>query len=135
MGFYVDMSSVLDSFKVDLTIYPVTEGQGDYVNGHWIPNDAAPFKVSEPFLPNSRVGMYSKNIVNRETGDNIEYEAIWYSKSAVPLKSIVDHKGTRFVVQYSTDYTDYSNINVYYLSAEENQQSELKLRGESINEN
>lgn len=132
MGFYVDMDSVLDAFAVDLTIYPVADEQGEYVGGHWVPKDAESFKVSEPFVPNSRVGMYSKNIINRETGDNIEYEAIWYSKSTVPLKSIVEHKGTRYVIQYSTDYTDYSNVTVYYLSAEQSQQPSLKKRGVEV---
>jgi hypothetical protein len=130
MAFNMDVTSLIEAFGVDLTIYPATDKQGEYVDGHWVPEQADPIEVTEPFLPNSRIGMYSINRMLRETGTTAEYEAVWISKeTSVPFNSVVERKGRRYIVVDVKDLTNYSNATVYYLSAEENQQSELVLSG------
>ncbi|KRK40800.1 hypothetical protein [Loigolactobacillus bifermentans] len=125
MAFYLDLTSLLATFAVDVTVYPPEPKEpGKWVDGAWQePVQAEPVHLKEPVVPNSRVGLYSLNALIRETGVEIRYELVWISKGDYPIDTVVEHRGKRYLVRYVKDLKNYSNVSIYYLEAEENQQN------------
>lgn len=118
MGFYIDASELMKTFGVKFTVYPKAEG-GHRENGRWIPApDPEPIEVVEPIFPLGRVSAYSQMLLTRDVGDMERYELEWLSSGKYPLGTVVVHNGRRLVVRNSDDYKDYSNLTIYYLSAD-----------------
>lgn len=124
MAFYMDVTGLLDAFAVEIKVYPKpNEDVGGWVDAEWQEAPTPePFKVYEPFIPNSRIGMESLVSLIRDTGQFERYAAVWISKGEYPLKTIIEHKGKRYSVEQIKDLTDYSNASLYYLESEEDQQ-------------
>lgn len=122
----MDMSALLDMFAVDIRVSPATnEDIGGWVDSEWkTAPKPEPFVVHEPFLPNSRVGMENIVALIRDTGQAQKYAAVWLSKGEYPIKTIVEHKGKQYSVEQIKDLTDYSNVTIYYLESEDNQQDQ-----------
>ena len=121
MSFNLVMKPVLDAFATKLTVYPkAADGAGHRENGRWIADpDPEPIEVEEPFLPLGRVSAYSLMLTTREVGDIQRYEAEWLSSGDYAIGTVVVHHGKRLVVRNIDDYTDYSDVTIYYLSADD----------------
>ncbi|WP_225363582.1 hypothetical protein [Ligilactobacillus agilis] len=126
MAFYLDMTSVLDTFKSEVTV--ISEAQGRWIDGQWVEDAEGERKTFyEPFVPNDRIGVYSLVDILRETGHIEQYNAVWISAQAYPLGTIVEHKATKYKVANIQDLTDYSNVTLYYLQSEVNDNGINKL--------
>lgn len=123
MSFYLDMKSTMAAFGTKLTVYPYVEGK--WSEGQWqdgLLGDAV--EVVEPFVPMGRISQYSAMLATRESGVVERYEAEWLSSGDYPLGTVVQHGERRLVVRDKDDYTDYSNVTIYYLEAESDDQNE-----------
>ena len=120
MSFYMDMSSLLNTFKTKLTVYPIEKSKGNWVNGIWEENEVKPLKVEEPFIPNSRNSfLYSSVIlIENEAGKISEYNATWISKGDYCINTTVEHNNKKYIVKYIKDLSDYSNVHIYYLEGQ-----------------
>lgn len=118
MAFYLDVASLLEQFGTELNVYPASNA-GEWVDGHWIADEASePIKLYEPVIPLGRIGAYSSMLTLQDTGNREHYEAEWLSSGNYPMGTVVKHGDTTLVVRNKDDYTDYSNVTVYYLSAD-----------------
>lgn len=120
MAFYLDMSSVLDTFKTEVKVVS-NSSNGEWVDGQWQEATSIQEQVFyEPFIPNDLVGQYSLMNMLRETGNVTEFNAIWLS--SVPnfeIGTIVQHKDKNYKIVNIQDLSDYSNVTMYYLQSEE----------------
>ena len=120
MAFYLDMSSVLDTFKTEVKVVS-NSSNGEWVDGQWQETTSTQEQVFyEPFIPNDLVGQYSLMNMLRETGNVTEFSAIWLS--SVPnfeIGTIVQHKDKNYKIVNIQDLSDYSNVTMYYLQSEE----------------
>ncbi|AZZ67186.1 hypothetical protein [Lactobacillus johnsonii] len=120
MAFYLDMSSVLDTFKTEVKVVS-NSSNGEWVDGQWQETTSTQEQVFyEPFIPNDLVGQYSLMNMLRETGNVTEFNAIWLS--SVPnfeIGTIVQHKDKNYKIVNIQDLSDYSNVTMYYLQSEE----------------
>ena len=120
MAFYLDMSSVLDTFKTEVKVVS-NSSNGEWVDGQWQEATSIQEQVFyEPFIPNDLVGQYSLMNMLRETGNVTEFNAIWLS--SVPnfeIGTIVQHKDKDYKIVNIQDLSDYSNVTMYYLQSEE----------------
>ncbi len=120
MAFYLDMSSVLDTFKTEVKVVS-NSSNGEWVDGQWQEATSTQEQVFyEPFIPNDLVGQYSLMNMLRETGNVTEFNAIWLS--SVPnfeIGTIVQHKDKNYKIVNIQDLSDYSNVTMYYLQSEE----------------
>lgn len=121
MSFHIDATSMFATFGTTLTVYPLRDkNAGHRENGRWIPDpEPAPITVTEPFLPMGRVSDYSEMRINRDTGDIERYSAEWLSPGDYAIGTAVVNHGTRYLVRNKDDYTDYSNLTIYYMQADE----------------
>lgn len=129
MAFFMDLTSLLDAFAVKIRVYPAAdEDIGGWVKGQWqqAPN-GEPFTLEEPFVPNSRVGWESVVAMLRDTGQANKFAAVWFSKGVYPIKTVVEHNDKRYTVEQIKDLTDYSNVTIYYLEAEDNRQGGVSV--------
>lgn len=116
---YLDMTSVLDAFAVDVTVYPKAS-DGQWVDGQWVDGTAGdPVTCHEPVVPNGLVGKYSIVSLLRDTGKIEQYNAVWLSSHRVETGTVVEQGAKKYKVADVTDLTNYSNILVYYLESEE----------------
>lgn len=116
---YLDMTSVLDTFAVDVTVYPKTSN-GQWVDGQWVDGTAGdPVTYHEPVVPNGLVGKYSIVSLLRDTGKIEQYNAVWLSSHCVETGTVVEQGGKKYKIADVTDLTSYSNVLVYYLESEE----------------
>lgn len=116
---YLDMTSVLDTFAVDVTVYPKAS-DGQWVDGQWVDGTSGdPVTYHEPVVPNSLVGKYSIVSLLRDTGKTEQYNAVWLSSHRVETGTVAEQGGKKYKIADVTDLTNYSNILVYYLESEE----------------
>lgn len=117
---YLDMTSVLDTFAVDVTVYPKAS-DGQWVDGQWVDGIAGdPVTYHEPVVPNGLVGKYSIVSLLRDTGKTEQYNAVWLSSHRVEtIGTVVEQGGKKYKIADVTDLTNYSNVLVYYLESEE----------------
>lgn len=116
---YLDMTSVLDTFAVDVMVYPKAS-DGQWVDGQWVDGTAGdPVTYHEPVVPNGLVGKYSIVSLLRDTGKTEQYNAVWLSSHRVATGTVVEQGGKKYKIADVTDLTSYSNILVYYLESEE----------------
>lgn len=116
---YLDMTSVLDIFAVDVTVYPKAS-DGQWVDGQWVDGTAGdPVTYHEPVVPNGLVGKYSIVSLLRDTGKTEQYNAVWLSRHRVETGTVVEQGGKKYKIADVTDLTSYSNVLVYYLESEE----------------
>lgn len=116
---YLDMTSVLDTFAVDVTVYPKAS-DGQWVDGQWVDGTAGdPVTYHEPVVPNGLVGKYSIVSLLRDTGKTEQYNAVWLSSRRVETGTVVEQGGKKYKIADVTDLTSYSNVLVYYLESEE----------------
>lgn len=116
---YLDMTSVLDTFAVDVTVYPKAS-DGQWVDGQWVDGTAGdPVTYHEPVVPNGLVGKYSIVSLLRDTGKTEQYNAVWLSRHRVETGTVVEQGGKKYKIADVTDLTNYSNVVVYYLESEE----------------
>lgn len=121
-GFYIDATQLLATFGTKLTVYPATKDGGEWADGQWVPDEPEAVEVTEPFVPQGRIGQYSTMLALRDTGKVERYTAEWLSAGSYEMGTVVEHQGKRLVVADKDDYTDYSNLTVYYLAAETDDQ-------------
>ena len=119
MSFYIDMTSVLDTFKTEIKVIS-NSSSGDSIDGQWVEDEEQSEQVLfEPFVPNDRDNFYSLVSMLRDTGHISQYNAIWISAHDYPIQTIVEHKNKRYRVVNIQDLTDYSNVTLYYLQSED----------------
>lgn len=122
MAFYMDMTSVLDTFKTEVKV--ISESTScEWIDG--LPKENTEHEEQvfyEPFVPNDLVGQYSMMNMLRDVGNVTQYNAIWISKtSGFKTGTIVRHKDKNYKIVNIQDLTDYSNVTMYYLQSEEGQ--------------
>lgn len=120
MAFYLDMTSVLDTFQTEEKVIS-TASQGQWIDGQWEEDSSTEEQVfHEPFVPNDLVGQYSIMKMLRDIGNVDQYNAIWISKtSTFETGTRVQHKGKNYQIVNIQDLSDYSNVTLYYLQSEE----------------
>lgn len=125
MSFYIDATSLLDTFATTVVIYPQTSNDdGAWVDGQWVKKPAEPpLTVHEPLIPNSRVGLYSVSTLLRDSGKTAIYNAVWVSKQDYPLGTKVVNQNTTYTISDCEDLTNYSNVRLYYLRSEDAEQA------------
>ncbi|WP_155286045.1 hypothetical protein [Lacticaseibacillus zhaodongensis] len=126
MSFYIDATSMFETFATSLIVYPKnTQKDGHYEDGRWIDDpEPAPKTVDEPFIPMGRVSDYSAMLMTRDTGDLQRYSAEWLSKGKYEMGTAVIVHGVRYIVRDKDDYTSYSNLTIYYLQADDQDQKD-----------
>lgn len=118
MAFYLDMADLIHSFGVDLKVY---QKNGDWVNGRYIESIAEPATVSEVLVPLNRIGEYSQMFQLRDIGAIEQYQAMWLSLGDYSDGTIIEHGEDKMIVMGRDDYSDYSNVTIYYLNAYEDE--------------
>jgi hypothetical protein len=118
-NFYLDVSSLLETFKVtDITVYPKAE-KDTYEHGHHVRKYLEPESREEPFIPNSLNTYRSIVQLRLEQGNTKEYNAIWISSGTYAVDTLVKHKDKVYRVNEIKDLSDYSNATFYYLIGED----------------
>lgn len=109
--------SLIDTFGIPLTLYPVPSKKGEYVDGEWKahePLDTEKVEINEPFVPSSlmtQLPVQSAYLAARTE----KYEMIWFSTHKVEMKSIVvTADGKKYSVEDKIPYTDYSDVTQYF---------------------
>lgn len=125
MAFYIDAQSMLDTFATDFQVIPYIEGHyGD--DGIWIEaTQGDPVTVHEPILPMGVMSSYSTMMFLGDAGQKHQYSAEWLSAGVYEMGTVVIHDGVRLIVRNKDDYTDYSNLTVYYLDADTDDQEAM----------
>lgn len=120
MAFFVDMTSVLDTFAADIKVISDTS-HGEYIDGEWKEDTSIKEQVfHEPFVPNDLIGQYSMVNMLRNIGNVTQYNAIWLSKTPdFETGTIVQHNNKNYKIINVQDFSDYSNVTMYYLQSEE----------------
>ena len=120
MAFYIDMTSVLNTFQTEVKVIS-TASKGEWVDGQWEEDTSTKEQVfHEPFVPNDLVGQYSIMKLLRDVGNVDQYNAIWLSKTPTfETGTRVQHKGKNYQIVNIQDLSDYSNVTLYYLQSEE----------------
>lgn len=120
MAFYIDMTSVLDTFATDIKVVN-NSSDGEWVDGEWQENNSTKEQIfHEPFVPNDLVGQYSLMNILRDVGNVTKYNAIWLSKTPnFENGTIVQHQNKNYKIVNIQDLSDYSNVTMYYLQSEE----------------
>lgn len=127
MAFYLDMAALIKQFGVPITVYPALpkDAQGEYVDAKWVPaKQPDPVQVSEVIVPLGRIGSYSQMFQLKDLGQDEHYEAEWLSLATYEMGTVIEHDGHRMVVRNKDDYSDYSNVTIYYLDADSDDQKE-----------
>lgn len=119
MAFYMDVSSLLKTFAVEVKVWPKSSG-GHYNDlGIWEEDgDGQPLTVYEPFLPSSRIGLYSVMQQLKEIGKIDQYNAVWISSGDYGTGTVCEHAGKRYAVTDIKDLSSYSNAHIYYMADE-----------------
>lgn len=109
--------SLIDTFGIPLTLYPVPSKKGEYINGEWKahePLETEKIAINEPFVPSSL--MTQLPVQSSYLAARIEkYEMIWFSTYEVEMKSIVmTADGKMYSVEDKISYTDYSDVTQYF---------------------
>ena len=123
MAFYLDFTSILDTFKTEVIVYKKISGYDDY--GRWQRTENETEVFYEPFVPNDRQGLYSVVSVLRDVGKVPQYNAVWISSQKVELNTKVEHAGKFYRVADIQDLTTYSNVTLYYLESEDKSDGNL----------
>ena len=120
MAFYIDMTSVLDTFATDIKVIS-NSSDGEWIDGEWQENSSTKEQIfHEPFVPNDLVGQYSLMNILRDVGNVTKYNAIWLSKPPnFENGTIVQHQNKNYKIVNIQDLSDYSNVTMYYLQSEE----------------
>lgn len=124
---YLDFKSVLDTFAVNLTVYP-RSAETVWVDGEAKRVGSEPIELSEPFVPNDLIGQYSIVSLLRDVGRTEQYNAIWLSTHEFSTQTIVKQKGKFYRVVNVQDLSNYSNVYMYYMQSEENESDSLRLQ-------
>lgn len=126
MAFYMDVSSLLKTFAVKVKVWPKSrDGHYDELGIWHDSNDGKPLIVNEPFIPSSRIGLYSVMQQIKEVGKVDQYNAVWISSGSYGSGTICEHADKKYVVTDIKDLSSYSNATIYYMADEEKNDGNL----------
>lgn len=105
---------VIDQNGVPFTAYISSEGQ--YVNGKWVPGITTEVGMSGVILPlvagSKSVGQELNYI---ENGVYTTKEKKLLTTEIIEIGTKVKYKNDLFTLQAFTDYTDYTDVNIYIM--------------------
>ena len=121
-GFHIDATPMLSAFATEFQVIPYVKGHtGD--DGIWVPaSEGEPITVNEPIIPMGVMSSYSTMHRLGEAGQSNEYSDEWLSAGKYEMGTVVILDGVRLIVRNKDDYTNYSNLTVYYLDADSDDQ-------------
>ena len=119
MSFYIPFADMLDSFGVDLTVYPydspAKKAHFHYVGGEKIEDDetptAQPEARHEPVVPFNPQDAFMAQFLSG--GEMEQGELLWISTKLYPKNSIVEvpsQPGQKYRVVDSSNWQGYSDI-------------------------
>ncbi|RVU70165.1 MULTISPECIES: hypothetical protein [Lactobacillus] len=125
MSFYMSFKSMLDSFGVDLTVYPHDKSKPSYryLGGRKIPVEGTtapePIKVHEPVVPANQFSAILSSYVD---GGNLEeYDLLWFSSGKYAIDTVIQvpSQGNRkYKVVDMSDWQGYSDVCIYMLKGD-----------------
>lgn len=127
MSFYIPFADMLDSFGVDLTVYPydspAKKAHFHYVGGEKIEDDetptAQPEARHEPVVPFNPQDAFMAQFLSG--GEMEQGELLWISTKLCPKNSIVEvpsQPGQKYRVVDSSNWQGYSDIVIYVLKGD-----------------
>ena len=127
MSFYIPFADMLDSFGVDLTVYPydspAKKAHFNYVGGEKIEDDetptAQPEARHEPVVPFNPQDAFMAQFLSG--GEMEQGELLWISTKLYPKNSIVEvpsQPGQKYRVVDSSNWQGYSDIVIYVLKGD-----------------
>ena len=127
MSFYIPFADMLDSFGVDLTVYPydspAKKAHFHYVGGEKIEDDetptAQPEARHEPVVPFNPQDAFMAQFLSG--GEMEQGELLWISTKLYPKNSIVEVPSQpvqNYRVVYSSTCQGYSDLVIYVLKGD-----------------
>lgn len=127
MSFYIPFADMLDSFGVDLTVYPydspAKKAHFHYVGGEKIEDDetptAQPEARHEPVVPFNPQDAFMAQFLSG--GEMEQGDLLWISNKFYPKNSIVEvpsQPGQKYRVVDSSNWQGYSDVVIYVLKGD-----------------
>lgn len=134
MSFYMDVTSMLNDYGVDIEVYKSQKphtGKKELVGGFYLsdeqstlPDEKTAEKRHEPVLP---VNSMTSQIIQYLTGGTqTNADLLWLSSGKYYVNTVVKvpTQGGYFRVTNFANYKDYSNLTIYELKGDDEHQDE-----------
>lgn len=128
MSFYISFTDMINSFGVDLTVYPYQSPAKSphlhYVGGEKVLDDDSPQQQPEqrhePVVPPNALNSFSAQFVSG--GEMEQADLLWISTKLYPKNTVVEvpsQPGQKYRVVNSSNLQGYSDVVIYELKGDD----------------